>query len=289
MFAGCGGGDLGLTQAGWKCVWSNEIDKYATQIYRKNFGEKHLVEADIRDIHTEDIPNFTLLIAGFPCQSFSLAGKRKGTTEARGTLFAQIVRVASAKRPKFLLLENVKGLLSSDNGRDFAKIIRVLGNLGYILEWQVFNSKYFGVPQNRERILIVGHLGEKSFKQILPITGTEPAFIQKVRVTLEGKIYPCGRSSMSQRVFDVNGVCTALTTQQRGIPKVEDENGIRFLTPLECERLQGFPDNFTEGVSDNHRYKMVGNAMTVNVIKFLGEQIMLSISSDFKNVKEQTA
>jgi DNA (cytosine-5)-methyltransferase 1 len=270
MFAGCGGGDLGLTQAGWKCVWSNEIDKNACKIYRKNFGENELVERDIRDISTKQIPDFNLLIGGFPCQSFSLAGKRKGTTENRGTLFTQIVRVASAKRPKLLLLENVKGLLSSDDGRDFAKIIRVLGNLGYILEWQVLNSKYFGVPQNRERVFIIGHLGTESSRQIFPIGESKQEIYTKPKVILEGKIYPCGRSSMSQRVFDKNGPCTALTTQQRGIPKIEEDKGIRILTPLECERLQGFPDNWSEGISDNLRYKMLGNAMTVPVIKYLG-------------------
>jgi DNA-cytosine methyltransferase len=159
---------VGGSKRQFSIVWANEWDKYACQIYRKNFGTKELVEGDIREVKTNDIPELDLLVGGFPCQSFSLAGKRKGISEARGTLFSQIVRVASAKRPRLLLLENVKGLLSSDNGGDFAKILRVLGNLGYLLEWQVLNSKWF-LPQNRERVFIIGHLGGEGGQPILPI------------------------------------------------------------------------------------------------------------------------
>lgn len=347
-------GCLGNSASSYRVVWANELDKYACQIYRKNFGDKELVEGDIREVKTTDIPDFDLLCAGFPCQSFSLAGKRQGTTESRGTLFAQIVRVAHAKRPRLLLLENVKGLLSSDNGGDFAKILRALGNLGYLLEWQVFNSKYFGVPQNRERVFIVGHLREGGFKQIFPIEsdggeavsesigedgeGPQIAWSLRERDYKDGTNFVYWKNSQSGWVNEQREDCLALKGQGdlcrqplvvadrsrsyaelgrnlespkpysnalSGVQKdnlviancldqdgylrtgarPRDENGkpqllpighrrIRRLTPIECERLQGFPDNWTQGVSDTQRYKLLGNAVTVNVIQFLGELIV---------------
>jgi len=169
MFCGIGGFRLGLERTGWKCVWSNDVDKYACQVYRKNFGCRELVECDIRSVDVDSVPEHTLLTAGFPCQSFSLAGKRKGFEDARGTLFYDIARVAAVKRPSLLLLENVKGLLSNDEGRTFAKILQTLDELGYDVEWQVLNSKHFGVPQNRERVFIVGHLRGTGSRQIFPV------------------------------------------------------------------------------------------------------------------------
>lgn len=155
MFAGVGGFRLGLERHGWRCVWANEFDKHACQVYRQNFGE--IVEGDIREVKAKDIPDHTLLCAGFPCQTFSLAGKRRGMLDdVRGTLFHEIARVAEHKEPKFLLLENVKGLLSSRNGLDFAVILWTLDELGYDAEWACLNSKHFGVPQNRERVFVYG-------------------------------------------------------------------------------------------------------------------------------------
>ena len=322
MFAGIGGFDLGLTRAGWQCVWANEWNKYACQIYKKNFGEKELYEGDIRDLSTDKIPDIDLLVGGFPCQSFSIAGKRKGTNESRGTLFAQIVRVASAKRPKLLLLENVKGLLSSDDGGDFAKIIRVLGNLGYLLEWQVLNSKYFGVPQNRERVFIVGHLGEKCTRQIFPIrqVGGSDDRTYKETQSVRSRIrnassLNCSGSGVernliahtisqryykdgSENLLDIRPCLTPdrLQVRQQGrrfkengedmftltgqdIHGVSIGNKLRRLTPLECERLQGFPDGWTSCVSDVQRYKCLGNAVTVNVIEFLGQLLLPCLTS----------
>jgi len=201
MFSGIGGFRFGLEKSGWKTVWANDNDKYACQIYRKNFGDKELVEADIRTVDPETIPDHTLLTAGFPCPSFSLAGKRKGFQDIRGTLFHEIVRVAQIKRPKLLLLENVKGLLSNDNGKTFATVLESLGNIGYWCEWQTLNNLVLAVP---------------------PILHNAK---------------------------------------------------IRRLTPVECERLQGFPDSWTRGVSDTQRYKLLGNAVTTNVVEFLGRRL----------------
>jgi len=149
------------------CVGYSEIDKYAIQVYNKHF--KHKNYGDITTINTKQLLDFDLLVGGFPCQSFSIAGKRKGFDDTRGTLFFDIARILADKKPKYLVLENVKGLLSHDGGKTFQTIIGVLTDLGYFVEWQVLNSKNFGVPQNRERVFIVGHIRGISRPKVFPI------------------------------------------------------------------------------------------------------------------------
>lgn len=151
------------------CVGYSEIDKYAIETYQHNF-KGHTNYGDATTIDPADLPDFELLVGGFPCQAFSVAGKRLGFNETRGTLFFDIARILSHKRPRHLVLENVKGLLSHDSGKTFSTIIGVLTDLGYLIEWQVLNAKDFGVPQNRERVFIVGHLGGKCRHQIFPLT-----------------------------------------------------------------------------------------------------------------------
>ena len=157
------------------CIGYSEIDKYAIQIYRKH-SPNHKAYGDARNINWGEVPDFDLLVAGFPCQSFSIAGKREGFEDTRGTLFFEICRCLKDKRPPLCLLENVKGLLSHDEGRTFSTIFSSLSELGYDCEWQVLNSKHFGVPQNRERVFIIGHLREKSTRKVFPIreTSQEP-------------------------------------------------------------------------------------------------------------------
>jgi DNA (cytosine-5)-methyltransferase 1 len=305
MFSGIGGFRLGLERAGWRCVWANDIDKYASAVYRRHFGEKELIEGDIRTIDADSIPEHTLLTAGFPCQSFSVAGRRKGFEDARGTLFYDVTRIASAKRPPLLLLENVKGILSIQRGYCFTKILQTLDELGYDVEWQVLNSKYFGVPQNRERVFIIGHLREACTKPIFPIA---TSFKNTVETSEEGLIVYDGhhkkftkelgtltgrenrrggswiimlshtKANIKQRLqkrfetWTLDGTSTKMA--------VVDSLKIRRLTPVECERLQGFPDGWTEfgitkdgktiKISDTQRYRLLGNAVTVNVVEFLG-------------------
>jgi len=165
----------------YRCVWANDNNKYACHVYRKNFGAEELVEADLQTVHADQIPDHDLLTAGFPCQSFSVAEPRKGFQDTRGTLFFDIARVIQAKRPPLLLLENVKGLLSAKavthnqtpiagtGGYVFTRILHVLEDLGYDVEWQVLNSKHYGVPQNRERVFLVGHLRGTGSQQIFPL------------------------------------------------------------------------------------------------------------------------
>lgn len=296
LFAGIGGFDLALNRCGHECVFANEWDKYAATIYRRNIGE--LNTSDIRLVRAYDIPNHELLVGGFPCQAFSVAGKRAGFSDTRGTLFFEIARILENKRPRYFLLENVRGLLSHDGGKTFQTIIRVLSELGYDLQWQILNSKYFGVPQNRERIFIIGSIRGSTRPQVFPILRSDSDVDQ-------------GNKEGANRVADTittryagrNGRGTHIAIQDvRGIKKNQNGKGykeaeetytidtlstqgiladqmIRRLTPLECERLQGFPDGWTEGVSDSQRYKCLGNAVTVNVVEYLIKQIDKSVNN----------
>ena len=248
----------------YTCVWANEIDKYACQIYRKNFGEEELYEGDITKVNTDDIPDFDLLTGGFPCQSFSIAGKRRGFDDTRGTMFFEIERICRAKKPRLILLENVKGLLSHNSGQTFQTILKILSDIGYVLQWQVLNSKNFGVPQNRERVFIIGHLRGTSRPKVFPIGCSNEAHIK----------YTTMSRQQQDRTVSPEGISPCLasnTTFDKW--NIDNETHIRRLTPTECERLQGFPDGWTEGVSDTQRYKALGNAVTTNVITEIGKRI----------------
>lgn len=339
-------------QRAFHCVWSNEWDKYANQIYTKHFGECD--SRDIRTIDTSEIPDHDLLCAGFPCQSFSIAGKRLGFEDTRGTMFFEIARIIRDKRPRYFLLENVKGLLSHDQGKTFQTILGVLSDLGYEYQWQVLNSKNFGVPQNRERIFIIGHLRETSRPEVFPIGESysishqtkysEQAGRSRISSTIDtryGSLRNAGETylhyiggirgkrdmwlkdnkqnsrnfSQGQRVYSSDGIASTIAGNAGGlggktglyaIPVLtpdrmekrqngrrfkndgdpaftltsQDKHGvydglsIRRLTPVECERLQGFPDNWTEGISDTQRYKCLGNAVTTSVITEIGKKLM---------------
>ena len=159
------------------CVYANEWDRYASSIYRYHYGE--IDTADITTVDADRLPDHDLLTGGFPCQAFSIAGKRKGFEDTRGTLFFEIARILKTKRPKYCLLENVKGLLSHDRGRTFQTILSTLDELGYDLQWQVLNSKDFGVPQNRERVFIVGHIRGQRRPEIFPIRQIDKYNVQE--------------------------------------------------------------------------------------------------------------
>ena len=182
MFAGIGGFRSGLEAiGGFECVGYCEIDKYAKQAYEAMYdtgGELYFDDA--RKIVPEQLPDFDLLVGGFPCQSFSIAGARKGFDDIRGTLFFKIARIAAVKKPKYLFLENVPGLLNHNQGRTFETIIHTLDELGYDVCWQVLNSKNFGVPQSRNRVFIIGYLREQCAGEVLSFTQTSgKALIQR--------------------------------------------------------------------------------------------------------------
>ena len=300
------------------CIGYSEIDKYATATYQSHFPE-HKNYGDITKINEQELPDFDMLVGGFPCQAFSIAGKRKGFEDTRGTLFFDIARIIKAKQPRLIFLENVKGLLSHDNGETFRTIIATLDELGYDLQWQVLNSKNHGVPQNRERVFIIGHLRGTSRPEVFPITGGIEQTGDDIKVigTLETDGWE-KRFEQIRRVHGTDGIVPTIPTGQGcgvmtkiaireatkkgyaeatigdsinlSVPNSKTRRGrignqiaqtldtgmqqhtltpdmkIRRLTPIECERLQGFPDNWTVG-SDTQRYKQCGNAVTVNVIR----------------------
>ena len=248
--------NLTKRDAGVFCIGFSEIDKYAIQIYKNHFN--HREYGNVREINWNNVEDFELLVGGFPCQAFSTAGKRRGFDDTRGTLFFEIARVAQEKQPRLLLLENVKGLLSHDKGRTFGIILNTLDELGYDLQWQVLNSKNFGVPQNRERVFIVGHFRGTSRPQIFPFRESNRAVVQ-----MEQPIQTITKCLCARGQSDLHG----------GLQLIRQEN-IRRLTPIECERLQGFPNNWTEGVSDTQRYRCLGNAVTVNVIEAIIEKLL---------------
>jgi DNA (cytosine-5)-methyltransferase 1 len=301
------------------CIGYSEIDKYATKIYQKHFPT-HRNYGDATKINAAELPDFDFLVGGFPCQAFSIAGKRKGFNDTRGTLFFDIARILKEKRPRMFLLENVKGLLSHDNGRTFKIIISTLVELGYGIQWQVLNSKNHGVPQNRERVFIAGCLGGWGGRKVFPIgEGDEKnvgygAFAHTINSSdwrganrnQKQTLIQLKGGSMAERIYDKMGISTSIRAEggghgaktglyavltpdrvkkrQNGRRMKEDGEPmftltgqdihgvmqgmrIRRLTPTECERLQGFPDGWTEGVSDTQRYKCLGNAVTVNVVK----------------------
>lgn len=209
MFSGIGGFRAGLERAGgFSCIGHSEIDKYAEKAYRAihSVGESEVFYEDARKINVGTMPDFELLCGGFPCQSFSIAGKRKGFDDKRGTLFFEIARLARKKRPPYLLLENVPGLLSHDTGRTFTVILDTLLQLGYHVEWQVLNSKDFGVSQSRKRVYIVGYLDSRCAGKILPLQGANP---ETLKLLINGR--------QDSRVYSTEGLSRTLLGNAGGI------------------------------------------------------------------------
>ena len=432
LFSGIGGFEQGMIQSGYPytVVGYSEWDKYASEIYNRNLGDTIAKGAinygDATTINTSELPDFDLLIGGFPCQPFSVAGLQRGVADTRGTLFYDIARILTDKRPRYFLLENVKGLLGHDSGKTFQKILETITECGYVVQWQVVNSKHFGVPQNRERIYIfgyqvVGHTRGQRRPQVFPLTkgygqnsleinilahndkyrrtsqvfdpsgateaidtcgggGHEPCIpvcgtpelerllehpeeeeigpravltpdrkekrqngrrvkdVEEPSFTLTGQDlhgvavpvqlrksnnFTKGQSRFlgendpvptlsSSDYKSPNGVAIQIRSKQGGFKKdqntastisggahsggnhsdmdligitnIGDESEapymVRRLTPIECERLQGFPDNWTEGISNTQRYKSLGNAVTVNVTEVIAEAIYEEIMKE---------
>lgn len=289
LFAGIGGFRLGLESAGHECVGFCEIDKFARASYKAIHNTEGEVELhDITEVTDEEWRKIRgtvdIICGGFPCQAFSIAGKREGfLDETRGTLFFEIARAAKEIKPSLLFLENVKGLLSNDKGRTFRTILSTLDKLGYDAEWQILNSKDYGVPQNRERVFIIGHLRGKCTRPVFPIFGkngtTNQANIKQIGNINNSTSF--GGNPQTGLVYDIEGLSPTLNTIQGGgnEPKVvtlDRHVKIRKLTPKECWRLQGFPDwafdKAQEVNSNSQLYKQAGNSVTVNVIKEIAER-----------------
>ena len=287
LFSGIGGFRLGMERAGHKCVGFCEIDKYARASYQAIHDTEGEIDfKDITEVTDEEFRKLRgkvdIICGGFPCQAFSIAGNQLGFEDARGTLFYEIARATEQIQPRYIFLENVRNLLSHDKGKTFERMLKILHDLGYDVEWQVLNSKNFGVPQNRERVFIIGHLRGECTYRVFPITGEDEKLNTNGEIKQIGNIGKSdnfGGNPQVTRVYDINGISPTLNTMQGGgrEPKILLDNKIRKLTPRECWRLQGFPDwvfdKAQEINSNSQLYKQAGNRVTVNVIEEIAKRL----------------
>lgn len=322
LFAGIGGFRIAFENLGGKCVFSSEWDKYAQITYKENFGE--LPKGDITKIKSNEIPQHDILCAGFPCQAFSIAGKKGGFDDTRGTLFFEVARIIKDKQPKAFFLENVKGLKMHNRGITLQTILNVLRNdlNYYVPEPQIINARDFGVPQNRERIYIVG------FRKDIAQTGFEYPkrkntnisirdIIEKETVstkyylstqylkTLEEhkKRHESKGNGFGYEIIPLDGIANAIVVGGMGrernlivdnrlidftpVTKIKGEvnrEGIRKMTPREWARLQGFPDSYKIPVADVHAYKQFGNSVAIPAIKATAHNILELVNQSIQEV-----
>lgn len=302
LFAGIGGIRLGFEEFGCKNVFSSEWDKYAQKMYEANFREMPF--GDINLIPPEDIPDHDILLAGFPCQPFSIAGKGLGFADTRGTLFFNIEAILKAKKPKAFLLENVKRLTTHDKGRTFAVILEKLKELGYTVYHKVFNSLDFGLPQKRERIYIVGFLEPIHFKFPKPLGFYKPLdeiledendipenyFLSDELRNKRFKAVKPNPPFPSIWHENIGGNISALpyscALRAGGSYNYLVVNGIRRLTGREMLRLQGFPDTFKINIPYSQARKVAGNSVSVPVIRAIAKEMISSLSLKKKAIKE---
>ncbi len=307
LFAGVGGIELGFKQAGFTPVLANELDQFAGITYRLNH-EHQLIVRDIHQLESKEIPRINVLTGGFPCQAFSVAGYRKGFKDPRGNVFWEIVRILDDKKPDVVFLENVKNLKNHDGGKTFDVIINALEELGYHVTYQVLNAaEYSNVPQNRERIYIVGFLRKKHYSKFkFPEKRTSELnltdFIDfendvdelyyyrdkymskelEKSITRQDTLYQWRRQYVRE---NKSGLCPTLTanmgTGGHNVPLILADGGIRKLTPRECFNLMGFPKSFKlpTGMANSHLYKQAGNAVVVPVIKSIAKNIKQALES----------
>ncbi|MDU4886822.1 MAG: DNA cytosine methyltransferase [Veillonella dispar] len=312
FFAGVGGIDLGfeLTKQA-RTIYANEIDPYPIQTFEANFPIK-VDQRDICDVKASEVPNIDIILGGFPCQAFSIAGYRKGFEDekGRGTLFFEILRIIKAKKPKAILLENVKNLVSHDNGNTFRVILEALKDAGYHVRYAVLNAMEYGnIPQNRERIYIVGFKNKKVFEKFtfpepIPLKKTIHDVIDFINPVDEKYLYTKGKykgdiydklvvaMDDSNAVYqwrrkyvrkNMSGVVPTLTANQgeggHNVCLVKTKQGIRKMTPKECFNTQGFPESFVlPNIADGRLYKQAGNSVCVSVVKRIAEQILVAMN-----------
>lgn len=311
FFAGVGGIDIGFERAGFRTVYANEFDKLAMDTFRLNFPDVDADTRDVRDVRPEEIPDFDILLAGFPCQAFSVAGYREGFNDkkGRGNLFFEMVRILEARKPRVAFFENVKNLVGHDGGNTFRVICSELERLGYILSYQVMNAMEYGnVPQNRERIYIVAFRDEADYSRFrmpkpIPLTRTihdvidfesdiEPRYyytaekcgfhsILTQSMTKTSTIYQWRRKYVRENKSNVVPTLTAnMGTGGHNVPLILTDTGkIRKLTPHECFMVQGFPEDFRLPCqSPCHLYKQAGNSVVVPVVERIAEALKNALS-----------
>lgn len=321
LFSGIGGFSLGFKRAGYHFTehYFSEIDKHAIANYKYNFPNAKYI-GDITSIHRRDFADIDIITFGSPCQDFSLAGKRKGLKGGKSSLIEYAITLVARLRPSVFIWENVKGAFSSNSGADFWAIIQAFANIGdYRLEWQLLNTSWV-LPQNRERIYLIGHLAGRSEPGIFPIEENDFSFTKKkkyqFRPELSGTLKANGNMNTDDTYIiprkakaltggghsgGLHSDMTIIKQLARGKNKGADlticptissnafqENnlldGIRRLTEIECERLQGFSDNWTQygnykntikRISRTRRYKLIGNAVTVDIVELIAKRLKL--------------
>lgn len=280
LFAGIGGFDLGLERCGMSPAFNVEIDQPCQKIL-KNHWPKVPQFDDVCSFNGKEWDNgrVNLLCGGFPCQDLSIRGNRAGLTGERSGLFFEFARIIDEAKPDWIIVENVPGLLSSNEGRDMCVILGTLGDLGYMGEFRVLDSQYFGVPQRRRRVFIVGHLGTGGERSRQILIESENGSNNPSQGRKEAK---ASFSDEEPFVYDAKHLATSnkvTQTLRAGSSGCGSWGGvvvgdrIRAMTPIEQERLQGFPDNWTAGNSDVIRYKQLGNAVAVPVVEWIGNRI----------------
>ena len=295
LCSGCGGLDLGFIEAGFNVIWANDLDKYAVKSYRANIGD-HIVQGDINDIQLTDIPEHDILIAGFPCQPFSIMGNEKGFEDHRGSLFFRICEIIDYHTPKVVVLENVGRLLTHKKGKNYAIVEAELKKRGYRVFKKILNSSDFGVPQTRNRLFIVSfkdHNIEFVFPPGVPLKSKLHDVLESnvhINHYLSEKIkktilsHGSGGYSYNPEVdLDIaRPLCATMEKMHRAGQDnyVTTEHGLRKLTPRECARLQGFKDNYQIVVSNRQAYKQFGNAVTVKVSYFVARAIKECIGNN---------
>ena len=302
LFAGMGGIRLAFESVGCRTVFANDIDELCRETYDLNFSKPKMTVADICDLSPEELPEFDLLLAGFPCQPFSIAGYRKGFADkGRGDIFFRITEMLSSRKPWGFFLENVKNVRTHNRGRTLRTMLDALNEAGYDVSFEVLNTKDHGnLPQNRERIYFVGFRKDSgnttrfAFPGPVPLTKSVTDFLTDEepddRFYYEGKpLYEQLKDtvSSSKTVYqwrrkyvreNKGGVCPTLTanmgTGGHNVPIIKDARGIRKLTPRECARLQGFPDTFRlPELADGHLYKQIGNSVSLGVVRRIAKRI----------------
>jgi len=323
LFAGIGGFRQGFERIGFECVFSSEMDVHAQEMYQANFGERP--HGDITKIDEQEIPNHDILLAGFPCQPFSIAGEKKGFSDTRGTLFFDIARILKAKKPKVVVLENVKHFKNHDKGNTLKTILKTLNDLGYTTNWSVLNVKDFGIPQNRERTIIIGSLNGVSFnfndlekknsvaiKDILEegefnyLDESEYTLIPNPKRQPSGLIF-CGYRNKKirtkgvrantehlsrvhkqpNRIYSLQGTHPTLSSQESsGRYFIYHEGRVRKLTLKECFRLMGFPDDFKLIGTQSKIYNRIGNSIVVPMVETIAREVKIQILESRDSIKK---
>lgn len=311
LFAGIGGIDLSFEQAGFEIAWANEIDTAACKTYRHNFPSTKLIEGDIRHLNTGTLEKVDVLIAGFPCQSFSVCGNQKGFKDSRGNLFFEIMRVADGLQPPVIFLENVANLTEHDNRKTFNRIHNELSERNYYIRYIIADACNYGIPQHRTRTYIVAFkdfemCNQFKFPEEQPLKNNifdiidrsisaddrfyldeKSAQYQKMKasITDENQIYRFSDYGIQKSKDGISFTLKAnMGTWYNRVPIIKDSFGIRTITPKECLALQGFPPSFDfPNIPLKSMYKQCGNTVVVPVIKRIATQLMLVIGDFFDN------